>query len=164
MNRENDETWSAEEIEEWQHDEWLRVQEMGNEAYIKVEEEEERKRWSEEEKNKEKEEMEKDPCKEEQRKRWKREEEESDEQYLKEIKKIEEWYKSFGFDKAGDPRGAESPDTREAETPDKVGKCEEEGSEVSTDREERKEKGGKEEGARLDPPPQPPDSPIDIDA
>ena len=41
MNRENDETWSAEEIEEWQHDEWLRVQEMGDEAYIKVEEEEE---------------------------------------------------------------------------------------------------------------------------
>ena len=89
---------------------------MGNtiqvtEYYLKeekVEEEEERKRWSEEEKNRVKEEMEKDPCKEEQRKRWKREEEESDEKYHKEIKIIEERYKSFGFGKDKDPIGAET--------------------------------------------------------
>ena len=43
MNRDKDGTWSAEEIEEWLHEEWLRVQEMGDEAYIKVEEEEEQK-------------------------------------------------------------------------------------------------------------------------
>ena len=52
MNREKDGTRSAEEIEEWLHEEWLRVQEMGDEAYIKVEEEEEQKRRSEEKKKK----------------------------------------------------------------------------------------------------------------
>ena len=38
MNRENDEPWSAEEVEEWEHDQWLKIQEMGDEAYMKVEE------------------------------------------------------------------------------------------------------------------------------
>ena len=36
MNRENDEPWSAEEVEEWEHDQWLKIQEMGDEAYMKV--------------------------------------------------------------------------------------------------------------------------------
>ena len=70
MNRENDGPWSAEEIEEWEHDEWLKVQEMGDEAYTKVEEEYERRRWSEEEENAEEEEMEEDPYEEEERRRW----------------------------------------------------------------------------------------------
>ena len=45
-----------------------------------------------------------------------------------------------GGEKTLDPGGADALDTGGADTPDKAEKCEEEGSEVSTDREERKEK------------------------
>ena len=90
MNRDKDGTWSAEEVEEWLHEEWLRVQEMGDEAYTKVEEEEEEKRRSEEKKKEEQEEMEEDPYEEEERKRWKSEEEEAKGAYLKKIEEEEE--------------------------------------------------------------------------
>ena len=75
MNRENDEPWSAEEVEEWEHDQWLKIQEMGDEAYMKVEEEDE---------------MEEDPYEEEERRRWQEEEERAKEAYFQEIKEEEE--------------------------------------------------------------------------
>ena len=53
----------------------------------------------------------------------------------------------------------ENKEEKENEKSDEPGKCEEEESEVSTDKEERKEEGGNEEGASLDSPQQPPDSP-----
>ena len=75
MNRENDEPWSAEEVEEWEHDQWLKIQEMGDEAYRKVEEEGE---------------MEEDPYEKEERRRWQEEEERAKEAYFQEIKEEEE--------------------------------------------------------------------------
>ena len=33
MNEENEEPWSEEQIEEWEHDKWLKMQEMGGEIY-----------------------------------------------------------------------------------------------------------------------------------
>ena len=41
MNRENDEPWSAAEIEEWEHDRWLKIQEMWKDFYKNEEKEEE---------------------------------------------------------------------------------------------------------------------------
>ena len=67
--------------------------------------------------------------------RWARIQEIGD---IEDEEEIEEWKQCFGFAKSEDPRSVETPDPRGAETSDKDGKCEEEGSEVSTDREERK--------------------------
>ena len=53
----------------------------------------------------------------------------------------------------------EKEEDKENEKSDEPGKCEEEESEMSTDKEERREEGGKEEGASLDPPLQPSGSP-----
>ena len=39
MSRENDEPWSAAEIEEWEHDRWLKIQEMGEDFYKNEEKE-----------------------------------------------------------------------------------------------------------------------------
>ena len=33
MNEENEDPWSEEQIEEWEHDKWLKMQEMGGEIY-----------------------------------------------------------------------------------------------------------------------------------
>ena len=33
MSEENYEPWSAAEIEEWEHDRWLKIQEMGDDFY-----------------------------------------------------------------------------------------------------------------------------------
>ena len=90
MNKEDDQPWTAEEIEEWEHDEWLKLHEMGDEAYKEVEEEFERRRWSEEEENKEDEEMEEGPYEKEERKRWREEEEKAREAYFLEIRQEEE--------------------------------------------------------------------------
>ena len=56
MSEENAESWNEEQIEEWEHDRWLMIQEMGNDFYkddqdVEVDpfEEEERVRWQEEE-------------------------------------------------------------------------------------------------------------------
>ena len=57
MKKEDDKPWTAEEIEEWEHDEWLKLQERGDEAYKEVEDEFERRRWSEENENEEEEDM-----------------------------------------------------------------------------------------------------------
>ena len=54
MSEENDEPWSAAEIEEWEHDRWLKIQEMGDDFYKNEEDNNEMK----------------DPFEEEQRKRW----------------------------------------------------------------------------------------------
>ena len=35
MNEENKGSWSDEQIEEWEHDRWLKMQEMGGEIYDK---------------------------------------------------------------------------------------------------------------------------------
>ena len=53
----------------------------------------------------------------------------------------------------------EKEEDKENEKSDEPGKCEEEESQVSRDKEERREEGGKEEGASLDPPLQPSGSP-----
>ena len=89
MNSDDDVTWGAEEEEEWLHDEWLRIEAMGGEAYTKVWEEQEAKKRSKEEEREEEEEMEEDPYEKEERQRWKREEEEAREAYLKKIKEEE---------------------------------------------------------------------------
>ena len=60
MNEENAESWSEEQIEEWEHDRWLKIQEMGDDFYKDEEDNEE---------------MEVDPFEEEERVRWQEEEE-----------------------------------------------------------------------------------------
>ena len=56
MNEDSAEAWSEEQIEEWEHDRWLKIQEMGNDFYKDDEDvevdpfvEEERVKWQEEE-------------------------------------------------------------------------------------------------------------------
>ena len=56
MNEDSAEAWSEEQIEEWEHDRWLKIQEMGDDLYKDDEEmevdpfeEEEKVRWQEEE-------------------------------------------------------------------------------------------------------------------
>ena len=58
MNEENAESWSEEQIEEWEQDRWLKIQEMGYDFYKDEEdnemievnplEEEKEVRWQEE--------------------------------------------------------------------------------------------------------------------
>ena len=57
MNEDSAEAWSEEQIEEWEHDRWLKIQEMGDDFY------------------KDNEEMEVDPFEEEEKVRWQEEEE-----------------------------------------------------------------------------------------
>ena len=70
MSEENEGSWSEEEIEEWEHNRWLKMQEMGGEIYdpdfnfLKDEETED------------------NPFKEEERRRWQKEEEEAKEAYF----------------------------------------------------------------------------------
>ena len=75
MSEENDEPWSAAEIEEWEHDRWLKIQEMGDDFYKNEEDNDE---------------MKEDPYEEEERRRWQEEEERAKEAYFQEIKKEEE--------------------------------------------------------------------------
>ena len=53
MSEENAESWDEDQIEAWEHDRWLMMQEMGNNFYKDNEvdpfEEEERVKWQEEE-------------------------------------------------------------------------------------------------------------------
>ena len=49
MEKEDDRIWTAEEIEEHEHDEWLKLQERGEEAYKEVEDEFRRRNEKEEE-------------------------------------------------------------------------------------------------------------------
>ena len=77
MNSDENVTWSAEEVEEWLHDKWLRAEAMGGEAYSKVWEEQEAKKRRKEEGREEEQEMEEDPDEKEERQRWKEEEEEA---------------------------------------------------------------------------------------
>ena len=79
MREENDEPWSDEQIEEWEHDRWLKIQEMGvtyNPNFNKDEEDEE--------------EMEGDLFEEEERRRLQEEEEKAKEAYFQMIKEEEE--------------------------------------------------------------------------
>ena len=36
MNEENEGPWSEEQIEKWEHDRWLKMQEMGGEIYDRL--------------------------------------------------------------------------------------------------------------------------------
>ena len=72
MNEEGAESWSEEQIEEWEHDRWLKIQEMGNDFY------------------KDDQDMEVDPFEEEERVRWQEEEEKAKASYFKMIKEEEE--------------------------------------------------------------------------
>ena len=76
MNSDENVTWNEEEIEEWEHDEWLRIEAMGGEAYSKAwEEQEEKKRRIEEGEEEEEDPYEDDdPYEKEERLRWKEEE------------------------------------------------------------------------------------------
>ena len=58
MNEENTESWSEEQIEEWEQDRWLKIQEMGYDFYKDEEDNEE---------------MEVDPLEEEKEVRWQEE-------------------------------------------------------------------------------------------
>ena len=56
MSEENAESWDEDQIEAWEHDRWLMMQEMGNDFYkddqdneVDAFEEEERVKWQEEE-------------------------------------------------------------------------------------------------------------------
>ena len=70
MNEENDEPWSKEQIEAWQHDCWLLRQELGEDYMIHKETDQE---------------YEEDPFEVEQRNKWKEEEEKTRADYLKMI-------------------------------------------------------------------------------
>ena len=72
MNEDSAEAWSEEQIEEWEHDRWMKIQEMGNDFY------------------KDDEDVEVDPFEEEERVRWQEEEEKAKVKYLKMIKEEEE--------------------------------------------------------------------------
>ena len=72
MNEENAESWNEEQIEEWEHERWLKIQEMGDDFY------------------KDDEEMEVDPFEEEEKVRWQEEEEKAKAAYFKMIKEEEE--------------------------------------------------------------------------
>ena len=85
MEKEDDRLWTAEEIEEWEHDEWLKLQERGEEAYKEVEDEFERRNEEEED-----EDVYEDPYEKEERRIWKEEEEKAKEEYFKKIREEEE--------------------------------------------------------------------------
>ena len=68
MNEENAESWNEEQIEEWEHDRWLKIQEMGDDFY------------------KDDEEREVDPFEEEEKVKWQEEEEKAKAAYFKMIK------------------------------------------------------------------------------
>ena len=85
MEKEDDRLWTAEEIEEWEHDEWLKLQERGEEAYKEVEDEFERRNEEEED-----EDVYEDPYEKEERRIWKEEEEKAKEEYFKKIRYEEE--------------------------------------------------------------------------
>ena len=71
MNSYENVTWNEEEIEEWLHEEWLRVEAMGGEGFTlsEVWEEQEAKKRRTEEGEEEEEEMEEDPYEKEERQR-----------------------------------------------------------------------------------------------
>ena len=94
MTSDENVTWSEEETEKWEHDEWLRMEAMGDEAYsfTKAWEEQEEKKRRIEEGEEEEEEMWEEPYEKEERLRWKEEEEKAREAYFKEIKEEEEAY------------------------------------------------------------------------
>ena len=144
MTREIDEPWSAAEIEEWEHDRWLKIKEMGEDFYKNEEEEDE---------------MEDDPYEEEERRRWQEEEERAKEAFFQEIKKEEERgvFRQTVAELIEERSAArklmkemEKEEDKEDANSDKPGKCEEE-AEVSTEREDK--------GASPDPPLQALDSP-----
>ena len=85
MEKEDDRIWTAEEIEEHEHDEWLKLQERGEEAYKEVEDEFRRRNEEEEE-----EDVYEDPYEKEERRIWKEEEEKAKEEYFKMIREEEE--------------------------------------------------------------------------
>ena len=157
MSEENAEPWSDAQIEEWEHDIWLKIQEIGNDFYNDEEEDKE---------------MEGDPFEEEERRRWQEEEERAKEAYFQEIKKEEERgvYRQTVAELIEERSAArklmkemEKEEDKEDANSDKPEKCEEE-AKVSTE--------GGDKGANLDPPLQPldsptfrqPDSPTDNDA
>ena len=72
MNEDSAESWSEEQIKKWEHDRWLKIQEMGNDFY------------------KDDEDKKVDPFEEEERVRWQEEEEKAQVKYLKMIKEEEE--------------------------------------------------------------------------
>ena len=76
MNLGEVDSWDAEQIEAWEHDEWLLMQEMGDD-YYKL-----HRRYEQEE--------EEDPFEVERRKEWDEEEEKAKDEYLKMIAEEEE--------------------------------------------------------------------------
>ena len=71
MSEENAEPWSEEHIEEWEHNRWLKIQEMGDDFYKDEEDVEE---------------MEGDPFEEEERRRCQEVEERAEKAYFQMIK------------------------------------------------------------------------------
>ena len=83
-------TWTEEEIEEWEHDEWLRMEALGGPLLTEVWEEQIEKKRRIQEGEEEEEEMEEDPYEKEERLRWKEEERKAREAYFKEIEEEKE--------------------------------------------------------------------------
>ena len=74
MSEENDESWTEDQIEAWEHDMWLVMQEQGNDFYKDNQDQDE----------------EVDPIEEEERVKWQEEEERAKATYFKMIKEEEE--------------------------------------------------------------------------
>ena len=135
MSVENAEPWS----EKWEHDRWLKIQEMGDDFY------------KEEEDDKE---MERDPFEEEERRRWQEEEEKAKEAYFQMIKEEEE---RGNFRQTVSELIEETSGERklmkeiEKEEEEKGANAAAE-AEVSPDKEKKEDKGRKEEGASIDSP------------
>ena len=70
MSEENDESWTEDQIEEWEHDRWLEMQEQGNDFYEDDQDQDE----------------EVDPFEEEERVKWQEAEERAKASYFKMIK------------------------------------------------------------------------------
>ena len=77
MNEENEGPWSEEQIEEWEHDKWLKMQEMRGEIY-----DPDFNFFKEEE-------IENNPFKDEERRKWQQEEEEAKEAHFQMIEEEE---------------------------------------------------------------------------
>ena len=76
MSLENADSWDEDQIEAWEHDRWLLMQELGDD-YYKLH-------------NRDDEDIEEDPFEEEERVKWQEEEEKAKATYFKMIKEEEE--------------------------------------------------------------------------
>ena len=127
MESEEDKIWTEEEIEEWEHDEWLRMEVVGGPSIREILEEQMEKRRRRQEGEEEEEEMEEDPYENEERLKWKEEERKAREAYFKEI---EEEDKKLEAEIREEEKKDEENKKLEAEIREEEKKEEEDGSKL----------------------------------